>query len=247
MKSLFRALRYRPFALLWSGQTVSRLGDHFYRVALVWWVLEKTGSATVMGIVLIFSTVPMLLFSLVGGVMVDRCPRLPLMLMSDVVRGVVVGLADILAFTNTLEVWHIYLISMVFGLVDAVFQPAYRAAMPELLPVDILTSANSLNSLSGEVSGIIGPALGAGLVAFGGSPFAFALDALSFFLAAVCLLPILNLSQPPHSQEMAGTTLRDVREGLGTVFGVPWIWITIAIAGISNITYAGPMGLLFHF
>ena len=62
MNSLFRALRHRPFALLWSGQTISRLGDDFYRIALVWWVLQKTGSAVVMGTVLICTTAPMLLF-----------------------------------------------------------------------------------------------------------------------------------------------------------------------------------------
>ena len=72
MISSFRALRQRPFAMLWSGQTISRLGDRFYQVALVWWVLEKTGSAVVMGTVLIFSEVPMLIFLLLGGALVDR-------------------------------------------------------------------------------------------------------------------------------------------------------------------------------
>jgi len=69
MSSLFRALRHRPFTLLWSGQTISRLGDDFYRIALVWWVLQKTGSAMVMGTVLICTTAPMLLFLLLGGEM----------------------------------------------------------------------------------------------------------------------------------------------------------------------------------
>jgi hypothetical protein len=58
MNSLFRALHHRPFALLWSGQTISHLGDDFYRIALIWWVLQKTGSAVVMGTVLIFTTRP---------------------------------------------------------------------------------------------------------------------------------------------------------------------------------------------
>ncbi len=75
MKSLLRALGYRPFVLLWSGQTISRLGDNFYRIALAWWVLEKTGSATVMGTVLICSTVPMYLFSVQKQIFVKgrRC------------------------------------------------------------------------------------------------------------------------------------------------------------------------------
>jgi MFS family permease len=246
MTSLFRALRHRPFALLWSGQTISRLGDDFYRIALVWWVLQKTGSAVVMGTVLICTTAPMLLFLLLGGALVDRLPRLPLMLISDIVRGAAVGLMAALAFADALQVWHIYIISLIFGLLDAFFLPAYRAAVPELTPAEILPSANSLTSLSSEISGIIGPAIGGGLVALGGSPIAFGLDALSFFISAICLLPILSLSTPPRPEKHE-SILQDVKEGLGTVFGTPWLWITIGVAGISNITYAGPMGVALPF
>ncbi len=247
MISSFRALRQRPFALLWSGQTISRLGDRFYQVALAWWVLEKTGSAVVMGTVLICSTVPMLVFLLLGGALVDRWPRLPVMMLSDLVRGLAVGLMAALAFVNLLQVWHIYIISLIFGLVDAFFQPAYSASVPETVPVDHLPSANSLTSLSREISGIIGPAMGAGMIALGGTPSAFALDALSFFISVACLLPILRLSGSPREEEPAGSILRDVRAGLGTVFGTPWLWITIAVAGISNVTYAGPMDVALPF
>lgn len=247
MISSFRALRQRSFALLWSGQTISRLGDHFYQVALVWWVLEKTGSAVVMGTVLICSDVPMLVFLLLGGALVDRWPRLPVMMLSDLVRGLAVGVMAALAIANLLQVWHIYIISLIVGMVDAFFQPAYRASVPEIVPVDHLPSANSLTSLSGEISGIIGPAMGAGMVALGGTPSAFALDALSFFVSVACLLPIIRLSGSPRTEESAGSMLRDVRAGLGTVFGTPWLWVTIAVAGISNITYAGPMGVALPF
>jgi len=247
MMSSFRALRQRPFALLWSGQTISSLGDRFYQVALAWWVLEKTGSALVMGTVLICSDVPMLVLLLLGGALVDRWPRLPLMMLSDLVRGLAVGLMAGLAFANLLQVWHIYVISLIFGTVDAFFQPAYRASVPEIVAIDHLPSANSLTSLSGEISGIIGPAMGAGMVALGGTPSAFALDALSFFVSVACLLPILRLSVAARVEGPGESILRDVRAGLGTVFGTPWLWVTIAVAGISNITYAGPMGVALPF
>jgi MFS family permease len=78
--TLVGALRHRAFAWLWAGQAISRLGDSIYRVALAWWVLEQTGSAAVMGTVLIFSFTPMLLFLLIGGVAGDRLPRVRLML-----------------------------------------------------------------------------------------------------------------------------------------------------------------------
>jgi hypothetical protein len=201
----------------------------------------------VMGTMLICTTAPMLILLLLGGVTVDRWPRLPLMLASDIVRGLAVGLMATLAFTNMLQVWHIYVIGLIYGSVDAFFRPAYRAVVPELIPAESLPSANSLTSLGGELSGIAGPAIGAGLVALGGSAFAFALDALSFIVSALCLLPILRLSQPPRPAETTGNILSDTREGLGMVLSTPWLWITIAVAGLSNITYAGPMGIALPF
>src|SRR5215212_2504662 len=105
--SLFRALAHRPFALLWAGQTISRVGDFLYEIALAWWVLQKTGSAIAMAGVLIFSFTPMLLFLLIGGVAVDRYPRVKLMLASDLLRSGVSGTVALLAVLGLLEVWHI--------------------------------------------------------------------------------------------------------------------------------------------
>ncbi len=190
--TLFKALKYRFFALLWSGQTISRLGDSLYRIALSWWVLQKTGSAAIMGTVLIFSTLPMLVFLLIGGVVVDRFNRVRLMLASDIVRGILIAGVSWLAATGHLEVWHIFLVSTFFGIVGAFFQPAYTSIVPDLTPAEALPSANSLTSLSGQVAGIVGPALGAGLIAWGGNQVAFALDALSFFISAACLVPLVE-------------------------------------------------------
>ena len=239
--SLFRALKIRPFALVWGGQTLSLLGDRIYQVALAWWVLEKTGSAVAMGTVFIFSTIPMLVFLLIGGVLVDRFPRLWLMLISDLARGLVICSVAVLAYTDRLAIWHVYLFSLAFGSVDAFFQPAYRAILPEITPTDDLTSANSLTSLSHELAGIAGPAAGAAIVALGGTPLAFALDAFSFLVSALCVLPILSQASASSPEEASQGVLGDLREGLAAVFASPWLWVTIVVAGISNIAYAGPM------
>jgi MFS family permease len=244
---LLRALKNRPFALVWSGQTVSLLGDRIFQVALAWWVLEKTGSAVAMGTVFIFSTIPMLVFLLIGGVLVDRFPRLWLMLISDLARGLVIGTVAVLAYLDRLEIWHVYLFSLVFGFVDAFFQPAYRAVMPEVTPADDLTSANSLTSLSGELAGIAGPAAGAAIVALGGTPLAFALDSCSFLASAVCVLPILGLASSPKLEHKSSSVLADLREGLAAVMASPWLWVTILVAGLSNIAYAGPMEVSLPF
>src|SRR3990172_6274889 len=119
--TFLRALRIRSFALLWTGQTISRLGDSVYRIALGWWVLEETGSATAMSTVLVVSFLPMVAFLLVGGVVVDRLPRFRVLFASDLFNGVVVTLVALLAGTGRLEVWHVYIASAVFGLAEAFF------------------------------------------------------------------------------------------------------------------------------
>ena len=160
--NVFRSLKHRPFALLWTGQTTSRLGDNLYRIALAWWVLEKTGSATAMGTVLVLSQIPMLLFLLLGGVVVDRFPRIRIMFISDVLSGLVITFIAIFSWLNLLEIWHIYLASIMFGLVEAFFFSAYQAVVPQITPSELWTSANSLNGFSQRVTGIVGLALGAG-------------------------------------------------------------------------------------
>lgn len=260
--NVLRSLKHHPFALLWSGQTISRLGDSLYRIALAWWVLEKTGSATAMGTVLVFSQIPMLVFLLVGGVVVDRLPRLRVMFVSDILSGIVITFVAVFSWLNLLQIWHIYIASMVFGFVEAFFFPAYQAVVPQITPPEMLTSANSLNGLSQRVTGIVGPALGAALVAAGGTSITFGLDALSFFLSAIFVFPILRLNiDKIQSEEKAvetGTRQKpvkeairqgfvDLREGFKFIVTVPWIWITILVFGFVNITDAGPRAVAMPF
>src|SRR5215216_3298244 len=199
--NVLRSLKHRPFALLWSGQTTSRLGDSLYRIALSWWVLEKTGSAVAMGTVLILSQIPLLLFLLIGGVVVDRLPRIRIMFASDIFSGLVITFVAIFSWLNLLEIWHIYIASIIFGFVEAFFFPAYQSVIPQITPSELLTSANSLNGLSQRLTGIVGPALGAALVAAGGTSVTFALDALSFFISAICVFPLIRLNLGSNSKK----------------------------------------------
>jgi hypothetical protein len=245
--TLFYSLRFRPFALLWSGQTISRLGDSLYRVALAWWVLEKTGSAAAMGTVLMFSFTPMVLFLLVGGVVVDRLPRLRVLMASDLFSGVIISSVALLAYTDRLLLWHVYVASLLFGFVEAFFFPAYNAVVPDLIPADGRPSANSLTSLSRDIAGVAGPALGALIVAVGGTPLAFALNGLSFFAASLCVLPVLGHPTAGSATQRGRAALGDLQDGLRTVAGSPWLWITILVFGLINITAASPASVALPF
>lgn len=260
--NVLRALKHRPFALLWTGQTTSRLGDSLHRIALAWWVLEKTGSATAMGTVLVLSQIPLLIFLLIGGIVVDRFPRLRIMFLSDILSGTVVTFIAVFSFLDLLEIWHIYVASLLFGFVEAFFFPAYHSVVPQITPPDMLVSANSLNGLSQRVMGVIGPIIGASLVAAGGTPLAFGLDALSFFVSAACVFPILRAglyetpkvadaseaaTKPKSMKEAIRQGVRDLREGWDAIITVPWIWVTILIFGVLNIMEASPRAVAMPF
>ncbi len=152
-----------------------------------------------------------------------------------------------LAFAGRLDIWHVYIVSALLGLADALFYPAYRAVVPELVEPGMLNTSNSLSELSGEISGLIGPALAGALVAWGGSTYALALNAGSFLFSGLCLLPVALARQERGIKSEGGGILADIRAGLQTVFESPWLWVTIGIAGISNLTYAGPMGVALPF
>jgi MFS family permease len=244
---LLVSLRTRAFALLWTGQTISRLGDSLYRIALAWWVLEQTGSATAMSTVLVVSFTPMLIFLLIGGVAVDRLPRFRVLLASDVLNGAAIAAVAILAATGALEIWHVYVASALSGLAEAFFYPAYAASVPQIVPPESLPSANSLSGLSYQITGVVGPALGAALVALGGTPAAFGLDSLSFFISAACLAPLLRIALPRSEELASRSALLDLRDGLKEVVAHTWLWLSIAFFSLVNIVDAGPRNVVMPF
>lgn len=238
---LFAALAYRSFALLWVSQVVSRLGDSLTTIALAWWVLEETGSAAAMSKVLIVATIPQLLLVLVGGVIVDRVDRLRLLVACDVVRGVCIAGIAALAGLDALALWHVYAFSALFGAAVAFAFPAYSAVTPTLVPTEALTSANSLRSLSFRIASIAGPALGGIIVAGGGTAVAFGLDGVSFAVSGALVLAAAR-HVPAHTGGLRRDhALADLREGFTTVFGSPWLWVTIGVGGMSIPTMIGPV------
>ncbi len=250
---LFKVLRSRPFMLLWVGQFISFVGDYMFRIALAWEVLLLTGSATAMGIVIIASLAPTIVFVLIGGVTADRLPRRLIMLSSDAGRAVVVLLIALLTMMHLLQFWHLVVLSLLFGIVDGFFSPAYRSITPQLVEKEMLQSANSLTQMGTLMSGLIGPTLGALCIAAAGPASAFAFDGLSFLVSVSCLLAMRiphtpqpqtdTIDEKQAKQQGLRGVLADIREGLRYVTGSSWLWVTITIASVANITFFGPMAV----
>lgn len=242
--TLFRALRHRPFAFVWGGQSVSRFGDSLYTIAVAWWVVEETESAAALGLVLACFSVPQLIFVLLGGIAGDRFSRLYIMLISDLVRAAAVGTVAVLAWRGDLAIWHLCVLSGIFGAVAATFFPAYVASVPDLLPAEDLTSANSLRFMSREAADIVGPGVGALMIAAGGTSLTFALNGVSFLVAAASVAVIAR--EPGLHKAIPGerSAVRELKEGFRTVSGTPWLWISIAVAGLTSLTFNGSVSIL---
>jgi len=248
-----RVLRHRSFALMWTGQSISTLGDGIYRVALAWTVLVLTGSALAMGTVYLASLIPTITLTLVGGVAADRLPRRLILLWSDGGRGMIVALVAGLALGHLLSYWHLLVLSLLFGVADGFFMPSYQAIIPQLVEGESLQSANALMQSSTELCRILGPVVGASLLAATASvSLSFVLDAASFFVSVGCLLALhlppaaepatetdsVSQDAPEHTP---GGIVADIREGLRYVRGQRWLWITIVVAAITNICYSVPL------
>lgn len=247
---VLRPLRHRDFALLWSGLSVSLLGDGIYRVAIAWQVYELSSSPTALSVVGVAWTLPTVLLLLAGGVLSDRADRRLLLVGADVLRALAVGAIAALSLTAALQLWTLLLLVAVYGVGEALFHPAATAMTPALVPRDQLVQANALEHLVRPFAlQFAGPALGGALVATAGAGTGFAIDAGSFAVSGACVLAMRPLAPPPP--EEAGTTARsalaELREGLGFVRRTPWLWATLCAASLSIFAFYGPLQVLLPF
>ena len=241
-RDTFGALKTRDFALLWSGQSISSLGDGVFTIALALTALRIGKSPVDLAYVLAARAVPSVVFALLGGVVVDRVSRRLAMLVSDVVRGAAVGVVALLIARGELRLWELIVMSVVFGAADAFFGPASMAIMPELLDDHLLVQGNALSEMSGQLAqGLIGPALGGLVVAAIGYAWSFGIDALSFVVSAMCLLAVRTRTT---RERVHGTAFAEAREGIGYVRSHRWLSASLLGAALANFFGMAPLGVL---
>jgi len=222
--------RVRDFALYWTARTVSFLGDGVMTVALPWQVYELTDSPAAMGLVGGIQTASIFAFVLLGGVASDRIERRKVIIVSDLARGAAAGAAGVLAIGGWLELWHLGLVVVVFGIAQGFAGPAFGSIVPQLVPDELLMQANSaLFTVNSLALRFIGPALGGLLIAAAGTGAAFLVDAASFLIGAVTIALLAARQAARLLDEGERRTLvQDIREGIGYVRGRPWLWGTLA-------------------
>src|SRR4051812_29075525 len=200
-------------------------------VALAFAVLELTGSASELGLVLAARMVPLVGFLLAGGVMADRLPRRTVMIAADVVRLVSQGAIAALLIAGEAHVWQLAALSAVTGGATAFFNPASTGLMPAVGSPGRLQQANALRGLAMAGGQIAGPAFAGLLVAGAGAGWALAVDAATFGVS-VAFLAFLRV--PVMERLKVHSMLADLREGWDTFRSHTWLWTFVAAAALGN-------------
>jgi DHA3 family tetracycline resistance protein-like MFS transporter len=245
---VLRPFAIRDFRLLWTGMTVSLIGDGVFIVAMAWQVYELSNRPTALALVGLAWTAPMVVFLLLGGVIADRFDRRRVMILSDVVRALAVGAMGLLAVTGAIELWHLYALAALYGAGDALFPPAFGATIPDLVPEHLLVQANSVDGLVRPFAmQLVGPALGGVLVDAVGAGTVFLLDAATFAVSMAMLVLMRPVPRRSRDGVASAGVLADIREGFGFVRSQVWIWGTLAAAALFLLVWLGPFEVLLPY
>lgn len=222
----------KNFALLWQGQLVSQMGDMVFEIALGFWVLARTGSTGLMGSIMAASMIPRFLLSPFAGVLVDRMDRKWVLVWMDLLRGVLVVVGAILAFTNHLEIWMIFLAGVIIGICASFFDTAVPSSIPDIVPKKGLIKANSALGMIHTLAGIFGNSLGGVLYALVGAPMLFLFNGISYLFSSFTEL-FISIPKVKHTNEEF-LFLRDFKDGIRFLFGNPGLRILAFNAMLLN-------------
>ena len=227
--SALRALNHRDYRLFWLGQSVSVIGSWMQSIGLSWLVLELTGSPLRLGLVSALQFGPLLLLSVVAGVVVDRSPTRRLLLSTQLALMLPAFALAGLVGTGWIRYWHVATLAGVIGVVNALDMPSRQSFTVEMVGRDDLMNALALNSGAFNAARVAGPALGGYLIAHYGTAVAFLLNGLSYLTVIAALVAIRTGSEPGPRRD---TTVRqEVLDGLRYATRTPVVASILSIVG----------------
>jgi MFS family permease len=242
MRVALGVLRHADFRRLWISQTLSTIGDRLVTVALALFVVEETGSAADLALVLAAYSTPLVLLVLIGGVWADRLPRQRIMIAADLARFALHGGLAVLILTGAVEIWAVAVIEAFVGASEAFFRPAYTGLVPQTVPEEDIQHANALTAGSANLAEMVGPLLATALVLGLGAWEAFAFDAATFLVSALLLA---GVHARPRGQAARRQTLRhELAQGFREVRSRVWVWATIAAFSIALFAAFAPFIVL---
>ncbi len=236
----------RNFVLLWIGQSVSQFGSQGFSIAMLFWTKHATGSASLMGLMLMTSALPAVLLGPIGGVFADRHSRRRIIILSDVLAGIgtlsIAGLMFAAPDATGLILVGLMVVATGLSAIGAFFGPAIYAAGPDLVPKDRVATANSLGQVSSELAMFFGQGLGGTLFRLLGAPALLLANGVTrlFSAASESFIAIPQVIPPRHSS----STRESIRAfAQDTADGLRYVWnrgglreLVFASAGLSFFT-----------
>ena len=211
MRRIGAALIYRDFRVLWIGAFTSTIGTWMQKVSQNWLVLTLAGSSSAfyLGLDSFLGELPILLFTLIGGVVADRRDRRQLLLMSQYIQMATAFALAALVYWGQVRIWHVLVLSTITGLAQAFGGPAYQSLLPSLVDRQHLPNAIAFNSIQFNLARVIGPLMAGGALATFGMVACFGLNGLSFLavIAAILMMRVRHTPPPTATrlgQELAG-------------------------------------------
>lgn len=244
---ILRPLRIRDFRLLWTGLTVSMVGDGIYVVAVAWQAYQIWNRPSALAAVGLAWSIPQMVLLLFSGVLSDRLDRRHLMIAGDLVRLVAIGVVGLLALANELTLPRLVGLVVVYGMGQAVFGPAFSSILPAIVPDDLRVQANSLAQFVRPFTlALVGPVVGGLLIRWLGLGWAFLVDAGTFVFSAAMILSMRARAVQRAEREHA-SMWNDLTEGLRFVRRHTWLWVCMAAATVSLLFTWGPWDVLVPY
>jgi MFS family permease len=247
--SLTAPLRQRDFRLLWTGMSVSLLGDGVFLVAVAWETYGLSNHPASLAYVGVALSLPQVAMLLIGGAVSDRWRCRSILIWADSARALAVGVLAALTASGGLHLWELYVAAGTLGVAAAFAAPAFDALVPQLIPVDQLHQANAIEQFVRPATiQLAGPAFGGLAVATIGSVGALAFDAVTFVFSALCMVRMHSHGTGSATDTADGGGIgQEVREGLRYVRRHVWLWGTFVSATFTYLLIIGPTQVLLPY
>ncbi len=232
-----------PFRKLWVATTLSLFGDLFSYVAMAWLVLQLTGSSLALGSVLVVQALPRAVLMVVGGALADRLSSRTTMLGSMGLRAAVVAPLAYLVITGRVQMWEVYGIAGVFGIVDAFFMPARSSILPQVVRDHELEPGNAVLTISGQASVVFGPVLAGLIVAALGTGWAFAGDAACFAVGFFFVLWLQPRAAGDAAKKGRGGLAGQIGDGIRYAWADFGIRVTLIMIAVVDFAANGAIGV----
>ena len=231
----------RAFVFLWLSSTTSFLALSTYLFAEQWYIITVLNKEGALGVVMMVTMIPRVLFMTIGGVWADRYKRSRIMLVSSLVRCILVVLMILFLQMSLLELWPLIGFALLFGVVDAFFSPANTSLLPTLVSKDVLTRSNSFIQSSNQIAMFSGPMIGGFVLTVGSFSLLFSIIAI-FLVLTFAFSFLIKEEENVHAiSQKKVSTKEELKEGFIYVWKMPFLKNMLLILIIINFFFFGPL------